>query len=128
MGSRKCKMNNLCLEETRDHGRLWEMPQYAGWSLAFHLGGFQSWLCIPDSSQGKLFGARLKFVLLATNIYSRDITAAGLTSLVLGKWRLLESILHLLHFPNEETEEVFGTRAVSCLCHPSLCQLKSWCS
>lgn len=94
------------------------MPQYAWRSLAFQLGGFQSWLCIPDSSQGKLFGTRLKFVLLATNIFSRDITAAALSSLVLGKWRLLESILHLLHFPNGETEAVFGTGAVGCLCHP----------
>lgn len=93
--------------------------------LGFPVGRFPILALHP---QGKLFGARLKFVLLATNIYSRDITAAGLTSLVLGKWRLLGSILHLLHFPNEETEEVFGTRAVSCLCHPSLCQLKSWCS
>lgn len=63
-----------------------------------------SWLCTFDSSQGKKLLGPDSFALLAANTFSGDLPVAGLASLVLGKWRLLGALFHLLHFPDGETD------------------------
>lgn len=78
--------------------------------------GSQSPLCTLSSSQGSSLGARLKFVLIATNIFG-GMPAAGLANWVLVKWRLLESLLHPRYFPGGEVAAPFGSRAVSDLYH-----------
>lgn len=79
--------------------------------------GSQSWLCTLNSFQGSSLGARLKFVLIATDIFFGGTSASGLANWVLGKWRLLESLLHPRHFPGGEVAALFGSRAVSDLYH-----------
>lgn len=62
MASGKHKMNNSYSEETGEPRRLWEMPQYASWSMAFvRLSdiSFQPWLCTLILPRGSSLGTRL---------------------------------------------------------------------
>lgn len=83
------------------------MPDGAGFCQTC---GFRSWFCTLNFSQGEFLGARPKCGLLATNIFSGDILAAGLAGWILGKWRALES----LHMPR-----IFHLSVASA--SPSLC-------
>ena len=81
-------------------------------------------LCTLESSQGQELLGPDSLALLAADTFPGDITVTGLASLVLGKWRLLGALFHLLRFPDGET--VWGRGCRWPLLSPAFDQLLSW--